>query len=739
MAEETLLELTGSVERVVYRNDKNQYTVLEINTGEELITVVGSLPYVSEGEELHVYGSWTSHLSYGEQFKASAYEHARPATTEAMLKYLSSGAVKGIGPATANRIVTAFGNQSLEVIEQEPERLTQIRGISKAKALEISEEIKKVYGIRELMTYLAAYGVRPEQAIAIWKIFGEDSLECIREDPYCLCSEDLAVSFDIADAIAQEMERSADNMDRVKAGVQYVLRHNLNNGHTCLPAGRLCETARRLLGVELSKVQDAVYLLCEASQLINERFQETDYLFLPKQHQCETYIAERMKLMLQYPAQSLRGVEEEIERIEQVNQITYADTQKQAIRWALEKGVLILTGGPGTGKTTTLNAMIQILKEKGETVLLAAPTGRAAKRMSDLTGEEAKTIHRLLQVEWDEKDRPVFTRNERNPLECDCLVVDELSMVDAYVFESLLRALPLSCRLIFVGDSDQLPSVGEGNILKDLIDSGLFATVQLKQIFRQSMQSLIVTNAHKIVEGEMPELRVRNNDFFFMADEDRNRAAQLIVSLCAERLPRSYGYSSTADIQVLCPGRKGELGTYELNRMLREAVNPHEKGKDEVKLGGDLYRLGDKVMQVKNNYQLPWVRDDGLEGQGIFNGDMGVITEIDKPAATLRVQIDDKFVSYDFEHAASELELAYAVTVHKSQGNEFPAVIIPVLDTVSNLCYRNLLYTAITRAKNLVILVGQANTITRMVHNDRRTKRYTGLAYFLAEQPLVLT
>lgn len=733
MAEEKTVELTGSVERVIYRNETNQYTVLELNAGDELITVVGSFPYASEGEELHLYGSWTSHVSYGQQFKATAFEHARPATTQAMLKYLSSGAVKGIGPATANRIVELFGNKSLDVIESEPERLTQVRGITKKKALEVSEEIRRVYGIRELITYLTAYGIKPEQAIAIWKIFGEESISCIREEPFRLCDEDLSIGFEIADKIAQEMERPYNNLDRVKAGVQYVLRYNLNNGHTCLPANKLDKTAQALLGVPLSDVHDAIYMMCEEGSLINETIEDRDFLFLQKQNQSEFYISERMKLMKKYPPQPISGVEDEISKIEEQNGINYAEKQRVAIKSALEKGVLILTGGPGTGKTTTLNAMIQILKQKGETVLLAAPTGRAAKRMSELTGEEAKTIHRLLKVEWDEHDRPAFTQNERNPLECDCIVIDELSMVDSYVFESVLRALPLSCRMIFVGDKDQLPSVGEGNVLKDLIESEMFATVELSEIFRQSMQSLIVTNAHKIVGGNMPELKTRDNDFFFMNYEDKNKAAEVIVSLCAKRLPASYGYSSTSDIQVLCPGRKGELGTYELNKALREAVNPKTKHKNEVKINGEIFRFGDKVMQVRNNYQLPWERDDGTTGEGVFNGDMGIIVEIDKPAAIIRVLIDDRYVLYDFEHA-SELELAYAVTIHKSQGNEFPAVIIPVLDTVPNLCYRNLLYTGITRAKSLVILVGKRETIARMINNDRKTLRYTGLKHFLLEE-----
>lgn len=731
MEEQALLELSGSVDTVVYHNDKNQYTVLEMNAGDGLVTVVGSFPFVSVGEELCVYGSWSSHATFGTQFKAEAFERSRPSTVSAMLKYLSSGAIKGIGPAMANRIILEFGDKALEVIEQDPDRLSQVKGITKEKALKISEELRKAYGIRELMTFLGTYGVRPEEAVAVWKQYGEDSVACIQEDPYSICSDEINISFQIADSIAESMEREQDNSDRVKAGIRYVLRHNLNNGHTCLPADKLCIAAAKMLGVELASVQSAVYQLCESYQLVNETIGDTDFLFLPKQHQCEDYIAERMKLMLQYPARAITGIEQEIHSIETARGLTYAEKQKEAIRAALDKGILILTGGPGTGKTTTLNAIIQILKEKGEAVFLAAPTGRAAKRMSELTGEEAKTIHRLLQVDWDEHDNPIFTKNEHNPLECDCIVIDELSMVDDYMFESVLRALPLSCRLIFVGDSDQLPSVGAGNVLGNLIESNLFATVQLKEIFRQSMQSLIVMNAHKIVEGQMPDLSRRDSDFFFMPGDNKEDVAKLIVSLCAQRLPKSYGYSSVSDIQVLCPGRKGELGTVELNKLLRDTINPHHKDKVETKVNGNLFRLGDKVMQIRNDYNLPWTRPDGSTGEGVFNGDMGIITAIDKAGGVLQVLIDDKEVVYDFEHAASELELAYAVTVHKSQGNEFTAVVMPVLDTVPMLRYRNLFYTGITRAKELLILIGSRQTIAEMVENNRRTKRYTGLYHFL--------
>ncbi len=732
VAEDRLLELCGSVETVVYHNDKNQYTVLEMNAGNENVTVVGAFPFVSVGEELHVYGKWSSHPSFGDQFKAEAFERSRPATTAAMLKYLSSGAVKGIGPATARRIIETFGGKALEIIENEPERLAQIKGITREKALEINTELKRVYGIRELMAFLGAYGVRPEEAVLVWKQFGEGSVGCIQEDPYCLCGDGLDISFSIADSIAESMEKPRNDDGRVQAGVLYVLRHNLNNGHTCLPADKLCQAAQRLLGVELSDVQDALLLLCEHYQTVCVNFDGRDFIFLKKQYQSEEYISRRMQGMLQMPPQSICGAENMIADVERTQGIAYAEKQRDAIRAALDKGILILTGGPGTGKTTTLNAIIRILKEMGERVFLAAPTGRAAKRMSELTGEEAKTIHRMLQVDWDEQDNPVFTRNERNPLECDCLVIDELSMVDSYVFESVLRALPISCRLILVGDSDQLPSVGAGNVLGDLVASGLFPTVQLKEIFRQSMASLIVMNAHQIVEGKMPDLSRRDSDFFFMPVAEPEDAAKLIVSLCSQRLPKSYGYSSVSDIQVLCPGRKGELGTAELNKLLREAINPPSKDKTEVKINGTLFRLGDKVMQVRNDYNLPWAKEDDTSGEGVFNGDMGVVTEIDRPGGVLRVQIDDKEVLYDFEHASNELEPAYAVTVHKSQGNEFTAVVIPVLKPPMQLCYRNLLYTAVTRAKKLLILVGTRGTIEAMVENDRKTRRYTGLARFLA-------
>lgn len=542
------------------------------------------------------------------------------------------------------------------------------------------------------------------------------------------------MGFLTADRIALSMGVAPESDSRLSAGLIYALQEAAASaGHTYLPMDELLSLAGRLLRVEPQLLQTHLTALLLARKLRAHVMDGVEGVFLPQMWQAESEIARRLR-DLQAASQTIMDgtVDAQIRNFEKAKGISFSPTQKKAISMAAQQGLLVITGGPGTGKTTIINCILSLLDS--ESVLLAAPTGRAAKRMSEVTGEEAKTIHRLLQVDWDEKDNPVFTRNERNPLECDCLVVDELSMVDAYVFESLLRALPFSCRLVLVGDNDQLPSVGAGNVLGDLIASGLFPTVQLKEIFRQSQESLIVMSAHRIVEGKLPDLRRHDSDFFFLPQEDPQKAAQLIVSLCSVRLPRSYGYSSVTDIQVLCPGRKGELGTVELNKHLREAINPPARGKAEVKVNGALFRLGDKVMQIRNDYNLPWAKEDGTAGEGVFNGDMGVITEIDKPGGAIHVRIDDKDVVYDFERASNELEPAYAVTVHKSQGNEFPAVVIPVLDPPRQLCYRNLLYTGVTRAKQLLILVGRRGVIDAMVENNRKTKRYTGLKWFLQNQ-----
>lgn len=730
MPEKILLEMNGTVEQIVYRNEKNQYTVLEINNGQELVTVVGCMPFLSVGEELHVVGTWGHHPNFGPQFKAEVCERSKPATAAAMLKYLSSGAVKGIGPSLATRLVDAFGENVLDVLENEPERLATIRGISREKAGKLSEAFQKVCGIREMMAYLARYGMSAEEAVRIYRLFGSHAREKIEQDPYCLCCQELSVDFARADQIAHQMNTPDDAACRVQAGVLYVLRHNTGNGHTCLPREKLLPAAARMLGVELETAEAGLNELLSCGDLQEVDIGHMQAVFLPAYFEAEWYMAQRLQVMMDMPPAPLTDANRSIEQIEKENGITYAAEQKEAIRLALQNGLLILTGGPGTGKTTTLNAVIRILKSCGQTVFLAAPTGRAAKRMSEVTGEEAKTIHRLLQVAWDSQDRPVFMRNEKDPLECDAVIVDELSMVDSLLFAALLKAIPMGCRVILVGDSEQLPSVGAGNVLGDLIASELFPTVQLKQIFRQSMQSLIVTNAHRIIGGGMPELTRHDSDFFYLPFYEAGQIARTIVDLCVRRLPKSYDYTIWQDIQVLCPGRKGELGTFEMNRRLQEVLNPPERGKNEVKIDGTILREGDKVMQIKNDYDLPWSKEDGTTGKGIFNGDVGILTCVDKKAGSLTVMIDDKEVLYDMEEAG-ELELAYAMTIHKSQGNEFPAVIIPMFPGPKQLSYRNLLYTAITRAKELLILVGEKECVYQMVENDRKTRRYSALCLFL--------
>jgi exodeoxyribonuclease V alpha subunit len=729
---EKLLEMTGSVEQVVYRNEKNGYAVIEMNNGEELVTVVGTMPFVGVGEELHVVGGWTVSPTYGTQFKVQAVERSAPADAAAILKYLSSGAVKGIGPSTAKKLVDAFGERTLEVLEHKPERLSEVKGIAPAKAAHISEEFQRIGGIRETMIKLSSFGIAPEEAVRVWKAFGPKAEDMICNNPYCICDDGLEIDFSRADRIAAMMERPQDDHCRLRAGIVYVLKHNEKNGHTCLPADKLSFASTRMLGVPKELVQDVLRELTEENSLIRRTFHERDFVFTPSLYRSETYIAGRIRMMLRFPARPVAGVEGYISTIEAEEQIEYAELQKTAIKEALTRGMLILTGGPGTGKTTTLNAIIRILTFEGERVMLAAPTGRAAKRMSELTGSEAKTLHRLLRVKWDDNDHPEFEKNEKDLLECDTLIIDELSMVDTSLFEAALRALPLGSRLIMVGDCDQLPSVGPGNVLGDLIASGLVPVVQLKEVFRQSMKSLIVANAHRIVEGQTPDLTVHTSDFFFLPYRSAEEISSVIVDLCTRRLPSSYGYSPMTDIQVLSPGRKGELGTVELNRRLQQAINPPAPEKKEITLNGVLFREGDKVMQVKNNYELPWVKDDGTYGEGIFNGDLGILEKIDRRASILTVRMDDRLVSYETE-TASELEQAYAMTVHKSQGNEFPSVIIPMYRSAPQLCYRNLLYTAVTRAKSLLILVGRPEMVHAMVANNRKTRRYTGLGYLLLE------
>ncbi len=728
--QQDLEELCGSVEDIIYRNADSGFAVINLGVSDELVCVVGSLATVEVGEELQVMGKYTSHPTYGYQFKAEAFDRKLPATAGAIMRYLASGAVKGIGPALARRIVDRFGDETLEKIEEDPSCLSQVKGISPKKAEALAEEFKHVFGVRRVMLFLAKFSVSPSAAVKVWKLWGPESVRLVTQNPYLLCEETIGLSFETADAIADFYEMDKADENRIGAAIRYVLSGNLMNGHTCLPYKKLLQASEMLLGVEAEAIDSGLDDLLRRELLIMvERNQP--YYYLPDLYIAENHIASRIAEMVGELVFEAEDADQLISREEIKLGMEYEVFQRKAIRAALCENIMILTGGPGTGKTTTLNGMIDILEEQGKEVYLTAPTGRAAKRMSEVTGREAKTVHRLLEAGYSPEGRLRFSRDESNRLECDVVVVDEMSMVDTLLFEALLRAMKPECKLILVGDSDQLPSVGAGNILRDLIDSECVTIVTLREVFRQAAQSLIVTNAHEIVKGELPDLDQKDNDFFFLSRENPARAAETVIQLVCERLPKSYGYSPSKDIQVLCPSRKGELGVETLNARLQAVINPESPEKRQVKVGQTLFRVGDKVMQVRNNYDLPWVKDDE-KGVGVYNGDIGTIFALDTHNGYIMIDFDGRIVSCTME-MAEDLELAYAVTVHKSQGSEFNAVVIPVLGGYDKLYFRNLLYTAVTRAKQLLILVGSKKRLEYMVHNNRKMLRYTGLKHFLQE------
>ncbi|MEE1018360.1 MAG: ATP-dependent RecD-like DNA helicase, partial [Acutalibacteraceae bacterium] len=721
--------LSGTVDNITYRNDENGYCVFELETESELVTVVGYIPQLCAGETITVKGEFTVHPSYGDQFRADSFERKAPATESAILRYLSSGAIKGIGPVTANAIVEQFGDRTLEIIENQPMRLATIKGISKAKAEKIGEEYKKQFGVREVLIQLSELNITPSEALRIYNKMGAASVEKIKQNPYMLCSESIGFNFVRADEISQSLESSVPADYRMAAGVEYILRHNLRNGHTCIPRDKLAATGAKMLGYDIDRIDNIIEQMIGGGKLNICDVDDKPLVFLPYMYDAERYCANRIALMLKIPPKEIAVHKSRLEGFEAQNGILYDDSQRKAIAEALSSGIMVLTGGPGTGKTTTLNAIITLLEEAGCVISLAAPTGRAAKRMTELTNREAKTIHRLLEVEWGEGDKPIFKRDEKNPLDCDVIIVDELSMMDVQLFASLLKSMTMNCRLIMVGDVDQLPSVGAGNVLGDLIDSGLVPTVRLERVFRQSKESMIITNAHKIIKGEMPIVS-KDGDFFTIDAKSGQAAAELICDLYCNRLQKAYGYSPLDDIQVLCPSRKRNSGTVALNAMLQQQINPPAKHKREYSHKGVIMREGDKVMQRTNNYDVIWTKDNGSEGTGVFNGDIGVLTKVDAALGTVSVRFDDRTAIFTGEQL-DDIELAYAITVHKSQGSEFDCVILPVVDIPPMLCYRNLFYTAVTRAKKMLIVIGSGYDIKRMIDNNVKTKRYTAFGQFL--------
>ncbi|MBQ1187004.1 MAG: ATP-dependent RecD-like DNA helicase [Clostridia bacterium] len=724
--------IKGIVDAITYRNKDNGYSVIKLNMNNETIVATGTMPFVSEGDAVTLHGSYVFHSVYGQQFKCELCEVSLPQTQTQILRYLSGGAIKGIGPATAAKIVEQFKEDTLDVLENSPKLLTTIKGISLEKALSISDQYKMQFGIRDIMLTLSKYHITPEEATDVFKTLGTKSIDIIKENPYCLCGEGINFSFERVDEIALNFQFDTNSIHRIAAGIEYVLKSNLNNGHTCLPHKKLTEVAANFLEVALEQVVETTEIMLDSFRLFSREFDGVLFVFLPEYAFAEEFISNRVKVISANNNSLYNITEQELLMVEKKLGIEFDPMQISAVNGAMDNNLFILTGGPGTGKTTTLNAIIEIFENRRMSMALAAPTGRAAKRMTELTGRNATTIHRLLEAEWEEKGRLGFSKNKTHQLDYDVIILDEMSMVDVSLFKAVLEATRLTTRIILVGDSDQLPSVGAGNVLNDLISSGMVPFVKLTKIFRQAEESSIVRISHDIINGIIPEQYERSNDFYFIKRADPYSSLSTVIELCTERLTNAYGYSNLEDIQVLCPSRKKECGTLNLNNILQDKLNPLKKDSPEIHFKGISFRVGDKVMHIKNDYDITWESDDGEIGAGIFNGDIGFITEIDPKNRLVKVKYDNKIASY-YEEQVGLIELAYAVTVHKSQGCEFKCVVIPLSQTSPLLRYRNLLYTAITRAKDMIVLVGDSNIFEEMILNDRKTLRYTALKNMLTE------
>lgn len=726
------VELSGSVEDVIYKNADNGYTVINLGCDEGLIAVVGNLGDVNEGERLSLRGGWITSPKYGRQFKAAMCERSMPETESEISAYLGSGVIKGLGPAIAKKIVKQFGTEALDIIDNDCMQLTVIKGITSDKALYISNEYHKITGVNEVIKFLGEYNFGPAHAISVWSAFEHDSIKQIKTNPYILCTSGIDIDFRSVDRMAADLGFDAENSDRVRAGIVYVLHENANAGHTCLPTEKLRESVCDNLGIERRQFESCLDDCEEKDWVVRITLGKREFVYLPEYYLAETYIAKKLAFMLRTSAQYEKDYSDEIRGVEFSENIQYEDLQCAAISACLTGSVFILTGGPGTGKTTTLNGVIKILKAQKKRILLCAPTGRAAKRMSDLTGEPARTIHRLLEVDFNAKGELKFKRNETNPLPADVVIADEMSMVDALLMCSLVRAIKPTSKFIMVGDSNQLPSVGAGNVLKDLIASHYIPSVELKEIFRQAAQSLIVTNAHRIVNGEFPVLDDRQNDFFFMNKSLESDIAELVIQLAKQRLPDTYGFSPIDDIQVLCPTKMGMAGTKELNKQLQSALNPPSQNKAELKFFDVIFRTGDKVMQTKNDYDVLWTKNNE-KGSGIFNGDIGIIRSVDRFSQNVTIDFEGRVAIYTSE-MLRRLEHAYAITIHKSQGSEYDAVIIPITAFTHNLLYRNLLYTGVTRAKKMIIVIGTKELVKTMVDNNRKMLRYSLLRPLLEKE-----
>ena len=725
-------QAAGTVHSIIFQNAENGYTVLRLLSVEgEVITVVGCIPCAAPGEHLEVTGEWEVHPQHGQQLHALELERSLPEEEEEIFSYLSSGILKGIGPATARRIVERFGRDSLDVIERSPEKLALLKGMTAKKAQALSESLKRHMGLRRLMAFLAQYQLPPVLAIQLRELYGDAALEMVEENPYLLSADCCGVDFSVTDEIAMSMGFDAACVQRLQAALTFELSFNENNGHVFLPRTKLIRATGHLLDCERDLLEEALDTLIEKGAVVQEPVAHEEACYLRRLYDEECSAALRLTALLAGEADALPFADRTVEDIQKQQGITYAPQQRQAVELAAKRGVLILTGGPGTGKTTTVRGIVALFQKMGLEVVLSAPTGRAAKRMSELTGLEAQTIHRLLGTQWNESARQVtFIKGEKEPLEADAVIVDEMSMVDLSLFSALLRALRPGIRLVLVGDADQLPSVGAGNVFSDLIRSGKVETIALREVFRQASASAIIRNAHAVNRGEPPRLVNDQEDFFFLRRLDPNQAVETIVELCKTRLPNHMGIPS-AELQVLTPTRKGLCGTVNLNRRLQEALNPHQAGRRELRWGDRLFREGDRIMQTRNDYDVVWEKEDGTAGTGVFNGDVGRIVQIDPSGELLVLDFDGRSAAYTVE-MLSEIDLAYAQTIHKAQGSEYRGVVLAALPTARSLMVRGVLYTAITRARELLVTVGDETALQAMAANDRQQRRYSGLRWRLA-------
>lgn len=725
MVEQT--EINGIISSVIYLNDENGYAVVRMETDSgEMVTAVGCLPYIAPGEMISAEGSWVTHAQHGRQFKIEQSNRLLPTSADGIYEYLAGSTVKGIGPATAALIVDRFKEKSLDILEMHPEKLAEIKGISLTKAKDLSASFKKQAGVRRLTEFLCAYNIQPLVALKLYRAYGSAALETVHENPYIISASHIGASFAEADNLALELGVEGDSMNRISAAVLFELQHNSGNGHCFIPRDKLIAATSQLISVPPDLVSDAIDSLSENGGIVCDTVANLNVCYLAELFDAETYTADKLKSMIGLKTKSSANVEKLISKLENMYDISYAPLQKQSIELALNNRILVITGGPGTGKTTILKGILSLYDELELETVLAAPTGRAAKRMSELTCREASTIHRLLGAKMSENgESVVFSKHEGDPLNCDALVLDECSMVDITLMCSLLKALKPGCRLVLVGDADQLPSVGPGNVFSDIIRSQTVPTVRLTEIFRQKGDSRIVRNAHMINRGEHPDFEANTGDFFRLRRLNGGTAVETIVELCARRLPDNMNIPS-ASIQVLSPTRKGETGTVNLNKRLQAVLNPPSESKKEKLFGEVVFRVGDRVIQTKNNYDTIWKTKGGVSGAGVYNGDIGTIAQIDPITETLTVDFEDKLATYSFE-MLNELEHAWALTVHKSQGSEYRAVVLALSGDVQMLLTRGVLYTAVTRAKELLIMVGDDNIAHRMIDNNKQSRRYSAL------------